>query len=438
MPKSSRREFLRATAVTAIGAMVPAELLASQAESKPASPNSRIQFAVIGVGGKGWSNAESCGAHGEVVAVCDIDATTRGKGLAQYPNANTFVDFREMLEAMGDKIDAVTVSTPDHVHGVASAMAMKMGKHVYCEKPLTRTLWEARRLQQIAREKKVATQMGNQGTASADLRKVAALLKTQAFGPAREVHCWTDRAGGWWPQGVNRPESKRTPKHVAWNLWLGPSPDRDYADGYHPFAWRGWWDFGSGSLGDIGCHCMNLPFMGLDLRDPISVQAQTSGHNRDSYPAWSIVTYEFGARGSRPPLTLHWYDGGKKPPQELVPGAQYGGNGTIIVCEGATLYSPNEYGGGTQVVGGAPLPATTFEESPGHFAEWVRAIQGGRPARSNIVDYSGPLTETVLLGNLAVWADGAKVQWDAKRLKAKGTDEFDSLIHPTFRRGWSV
>jgi predicted dehydrogenase len=316
---------------------------------------------------------------------------------------------------------------------------MRHGKHVYVEKPLTRTVGEARALARIATENGVHSQMGNQGTASTNLRKVARLVREGAFGAVKSVHCWTDRCGGWWPQGVDRPfPTDPAPPTVNWDSWLGPAPFRRYAKGYHPFAWRGWWDFGSGALGDIGCHCMNLPFMALDLRDPLTVQAQTSGHNRDSFPAWSVVTYEFGSRGRRGPVTLTWYDGGKRPPQDLAPGVSLNPNGSLIVCEGATLYSPAEYGMETQIVGGGFLPETTVEESPGHFVEFARAVAGGPKPVSNIPDYSGPLTETVVLGNLAVWADGDKVHWDSANCSVSGTHEYDSLVDPSYRAGWEL
>lgn len=430
----TRRDVLRVGAAGAAGLALG---LPGSAQ-RPKSPNDRIRFACVGVGGKGKSDAADCARFGEVVAICDIDAQTRAKGLADHPRAAAFGDFRQMLERMEGQIDAVTVSTPDHTHAVAAAMAMKMGKHVFCQKPLTRTLWEARRLADLARVKRVATQMGNQGTAHNDLRRAAAAIRAGAFGAVREVHCWTDRAGGWWKQGVERPPSKTCPPHVDFDLWLGPSPKRPYAEGYHPFHWRGWWDFGSGALGDIGCHNMNLPFMALDLRDPASVIAQTSGHNGDSYPVWSIVEYDFPARGGRGPVKLFWYDGGKRPPLDLAPNHAFQGNGSLIVCEKAVLYSPNEYGTEVVLTSGEPMPEVPFEASPGHFAEWVEAIRGGRPARSNIVGYSGPLTETVLLGNLAVWAAGTRIEWDARRLAVKGRPEFDTQIRPEFRRGWEI
>lgn len=429
----TRRDVLRASAAAAVGLAVAPAALASQKK-----PSEKIRFAMIGVGGRGGAHLEPAATFGEIVGLCDVDAQTRAKAMMNYPRAGSFADFRQMLETMDKHIDAVVVATPDHTHAVAAAMAMRMGKHVYCEKPLTRSIHEARQLAKIAKQAKVATQMGNQGTSTNDLRRAAAVIKNGGLGTVKEVHCWTNRAGGWWPQGVERPKSARCPKHVDFDLWLGPSPERPYAEGYHPFAWRGWWHFGCGALGDIGCHCMNLPFMALDLRDPIAIQAQTSGHNKDSFPAWSIVTYEFAARGNRPALKMFWYDGTKVPSPDLAPGIKYAENGCIIVGDKATLYTPGEYGSGGVLVGGAPMPDADFEQSPGHFAEWVAAMKGSKPARSNFPDYSCLLTEMVVLGNLAVWADGPRLEWDAKKMAVKGAPEYDVLIKPAFRSGWEL
>lgn len=426
----SRRDMLKGSAAIAAGFAIGTAKGQDQAK--------RLRIGIIGVGGKGWSGMTEAAAHGDIVALCDIDSTAIGKGLVEYPRATTFDDYRIMLEAMRGKLDAVVVSTPDHHHAPASALAMKQGLHCYCEKPLTRTIWEARQLANIARRHGVATQMGNQSTSFTPMRKIAALLRDGHFGAVKEIYLWTDRAGGWWKQGVPRPPAARAPKNVDFGLWLGPRPDRPFGEGYHPFAWRGWWDFGTGSLGDMGCHIFNSVFMGLDLRDPLTVQAETSGHERDSFPAWAIVTYEFGERNGRPPVRLVWHDGGKRPSPSLAPGYEYGGNGVIIVCEKGTIYSPNEFNNEFHLVGGGTIPDIQVEESPGHMAEFARAAMGGKPARSNMVDYSGPLTETVLLGNLAIWANGPKLEWDARNMKVKGTDDFDALIRPTYRPGWAV
>jgi predicted dehydrogenase len=381
---------------------------------------------------------EQAAQHGDIVAICDVDAENRAAGMQAHPGAVTFNDYRTMLKVMHKDLDAVVVSTPDHHHAPATAMAMRYGLHSYTEKPLTRTIWEARQLAQIARQEGVATQMGNQSTASTPMRKVAKLIRSGQFGAAREVHLWTDRAAGWWPQGVDRPAPADPPAKLDFNIWLGPRPVRPFANGYHPFSWRGWWDFGTGALGDMGCHIFNMPYMALDLIDPIAVQADTSGHNHDSFPAWSIVHYEFGERNGRGPVKLTWYDGGKKPSPSLAPGNEYGGNGVIVVCEKATIYSPNSDNVEFHIVGGGTMPDVQVDESPGHMAEFARACLGGPMSVGNFPNYAGSLTETVLLGNLAVWANGPRLEWDAKRLKVKGTDAFDGLIRPQFRDGWEV
>jgi predicted dehydrogenase len=288
---------------------------------------------------------------------------------------------------------------------------------------------------EVARENNLATEMGNQGTALAGLRRAAATVQAGALGTVSEVHVWTNRPV--WPQGGPRPKTSEVPAYVNWDLWIGPSPMRPYAKGYHPFAWRGYWDFGSGALGDMACHTSNMAFAALNLRDPISVEAESSGHNGDSFPKWSVITYEFAATDKRPGLKMVWYDGGKLPDKELLGGNVAKGSGSVIIGDKGSLFSPNDYGAEYQLLGGVEQPEVDFEESPGHFTEWVRAIRGGKPAMSNFPDYAGPLTETILLGNLAVWS-GKKVIWDAKTQQAQGTDSLDQIIRPEYRQGYSL
>jgi predicted dehydrogenase len=438
--RSSRREFLRNSAFTGIGIWVVDKSWAQGNQT----PNERVNFGCIGVGGKGDSDTADAARLGNVVAICDVDENTLNQAAAKYPNAKPFRDYRKMLEVMGKQIDAVTVSTPDHHHATAASLAMQMGKHCFTQKPLTHSIYEARRLGDLARRMRVATQMGNQGTAGSGLRKDAALVQAGVLGRVTEVHVWTNRPI--WPQGVDRPAQAPVPSNLDWELWLGPAPKRPYGPGYHGFAWRGWWDFGTGALGDMACHTVNMPFMALDLRDPISVVAQTSGHNKDSYPRSSRIVYQFPANRKRGPLTMTWYDGGQLPPKELFTGGKFEDliadgkipdSGSLIVGAKDKLYTPGDYGGGGRFIYNDPAPVA-FTESPGHFEEFIRAIKGGVPAASNFPDYSGPLTETILLGNLAVWADGKKIEWDAKALKAKNAPEVSHIIRPTYRAGYSV
>jgi predicted dehydrogenase len=370
------------------------------------------------------------------VAICDVDQRRLDEAARKYPMAQKFTDYRKLFDKMEKSIDAVTVSTPDHHHAQAASRAMHLGKHCFCQKPLTHTIWEARRLGEIARDQKVATQMGNQGTASSGLRKSAALIKAGILGPVKEVHVWTNRPI--WPQGIDRPSPTEVPSYLDWDVWLGPAPKRPYADGYHPFAWRGWWDFGTGALGDMACHTVNMAYMALDLRNPTSVVAETSGHNHDSYPKWSIIHFEFPATDARPPVKLTWYDGGKLPPAELFEGKTPSESGSIVIGDKGKLYSPSDYGSDRVLMGGAQEVEVSYPESPGHFEEWVRAIKGGEPAMSNFPGYAGPLTETILLGNLAVWTDGQKIEWDAKKLKATNNSDVDAIIHPHYRHGYSI
>jgi predicted dehydrogenase len=427
---NNRRDFLKTVAGAAAWFWV-----GRAGAEEPKSANEVVRFACIGVGGKGRSDTADAARAGEVLALCDVDEERLGAAAKLYPKAKTYTDFRKMLDEMHKSLDAVTVSTPDHTHAVAAAMAMRLGKACFTQKPLTHTLYEARRLAQIARETRVATQMGNQGTAGSGLRKAAALIRAGAIGTVKEVHVWTNRPI--WPQGGPRPAPAQAPKHLRWDLWLGPAAERPYANGYHPFAWRGWWAFGTGALGDMACHTMNMPFMALDLRDPAAVEAETSGHNKESYPRWSIIRYTFPARGTRAALTLTWYDGGKLPPAELLGGQNPSRSGSLLIGEKGKLYSAGDNAGGYKLLGDVTEPKVETIASPGHFAEFVRAVKGGPPAMSNFADYAGPLTETVLLGNLAVWA-GRKIAWDAKNLRATNAPEVEKIVKVPYRTGWSL
>lgn len=445
----NRREFLQTTAAVA-GVGFFSSVAVSQ-DSK--SPNERIRFACVGIGGKGSSDSGDAGNSGDVVAICDIDDGRLNNAAKRFTKAKLYNDYRELLDESGKDIDAVTVSTPDHMHAVIAATAMKMGKHCFCQKPLTHDIYEARKLAQIARENKVATQMGNQGTAENGLRKAAAMLRMGLLGPVQHVHVWSNRPI--WAQGVDRPEEKPVPPGVHWDLWVGTAPYRPYANGYHDFAWRGWWDFGTGALGDMACHTVNMPYMGLELRDPTSVQAVTSGHNGDSYPKDSKIDFEFPANDWRGPLKFTWYDGGQMPEADSLPdkfkdrdresGARtMYKSGCMIVGEKGKLFSPDDYAA-RYVLDGVDEPENVeFERSPGHFQEWVNAIKGGKPARSNFPDYAGGLTETILLGNLAVAAapeagtPGKKVEWNAKEMKPTNAPELEHIVKREYRPGYSL
>ena len=432
--KQNRRRFIKTSAAVGASYWVAGGVQPARSESK----NEKVQFACIGVDGKGSSDSSEAGRLGEVVAICDVDERKLNKRAAdaRFKDAKKFFDYRTMLDEMGDKIDAVTVSTPDHNHAPASVMAMRMGKHCFCQKPMSHSIYEARVMSELAREKGVATQMGNQGTSTNGLRKAAAIIKSGALGTVKEVHIWTNRPI--WPQGVERPtEEPPVPSYLHWEQWLGPAPYRPYHQAYHPFNWRGWWDFGTGALGDMACHTVNMPFMGLNLRDPVSVEAETSGHNSETYPGWCVINFEFPAIGDRPALKMVWYDGKQRPDVSLLEGEEPNISGALVVGDKGKLYSWGDYGDNWKLIGLDEPADIEFPRSPGHFDEWVRAIEGGEPAMSNFPNYAGPLTETILLGNLAVWS-GKKVEWDAKNLKATNAPELDSFVKTEYRDGYSL
>lgn len=448
MPKNTnRRSFIKTGAAVgagfwAAGGVAPRESLSAIEE---------IRFGCIGVGGKGSSDSTDAGRAGKIVAICDIDEDNLAKKAQREPDAKQYHDFRKMLEEMGDSIDAVTVSTPDHTHAVATAMALEMGKHAYTQKPLTRTIYEARRLGEIAREKGVVTQMGNQGTSESGLRKAAALLKKGVIGDIQEVHVWTNRPV--WPQGIGQPEGEAAPANIHWPEWIGPAKMRPYSSAYHPFKWRGFWDFGTGALGDMACHTLNMAYMGCDLLNPTSVQAITSGHNKITYPAWSEINFEFPGTDSRGPVKMVWYDGGKRPAEALLEGRSKNADGTdkplsssgsLIIGSKGKLFSPNDYGAQFELIGVDEVDVE-YTRSPGHFREFAMAIKDpAKKAVSNFPDYAGPLTETILLGNLAVWAAadaeqmGEKINWDAKTLEVKGTDAYDFIVKPEYHNGYET
>jgi len=422
----------------------------SLAQSK--SPNEKLNIACIGVGGKGSSDTDQAGNHGNIVALCDIDDHHLNAKAEKFPKAKKYNDYRKMLREMDKQIDAVIVSTPDHHHAPASLMAMRMKKHVYCQKPLTHTVSEARLMRETAEKYQVATQMGNQGTAENGLRRAVEIIQAGAIGPVREVHVWTNRPI--WPQApdvVARPQdTPPVPKHVHWDLFLGPAPERPYSPAYHPFAWRGWWDFGTGALGDMACHTANMAFMALKLKYPTSIVADTGKINPETYPAWAVIQFEFPEREGMPPVKLTWYEGRRSgqrvlPPAELTKGQKLSDSGSLLVGDKGILFSPNDYGASYKL-----LPEKEFKDykgpsetlprngkgDDGHKAEWVKACQGGPPAMSNF-GYAGLLTETVLLGNVAMRV-GKKIEWDGPNMRAKNCPEADQYIWSEYRKGWSL
>ncbi|MSR60124.1 MAG: Gfo/Idh/MocA family oxidoreductase [Planctomycetaceae bacterium] len=451
----SRRQFLADTAAIGVGAWIAGPNLFAADRS----PNEKVNIACIGVGGKGSSDTDQAGQHGNIVALCDIDDNHLGKKAESFPAAKKFNDFRQMLDQMAQSIDAVTVSTPDHTHAAASMMAIKLKKHVYTQKPLSWSVHEARALREAAAKYGVCTQMGNQGTALDGFRTSVEIIRSGAIGPIREVHVWTDRCGSFWKQApdiVARPtDLPDVPAHVHWDLFLGPAPVRPYNPAYHPFAWRGWRDFGTGALGDMACHCANMAFMALGLEYPTSISAKNSEVNLETFQEWATITYEFPSRGVLPAVKLLWWEGlrnGEKnlPPAELFQGEKVEANGLLFIGDKGTLYCPDPYGASHVLLpldkfDQYQLPAQTFprhgddtNNDSNQKKEWIAAIKSGKPelALSNFA-YAGLLTEAMLLGNVAIRA-GKKIAWDGPGMKIANIPAARHLLTRDYRPGWTL
>jgi predicted dehydrogenase len=461
----SRRSFVGGLAAAAGFMIVPRHVLGGPGYQ---APSDRVQVATVGyINGMGTSNTNAVGKVADVVALCDVDESeaalknaARTKIFETFPKAARYKDFRVMLEKQKD-IDGVIVATPDHNHAIVAMAAMQLGKHVYVQKPLTRTVSEARTLTEAARKYKVITQMGNQGHSGEGVRLIEEWITDGAIGKVREVHCWTNRPI--WPQGMPRPaEGMPVPDGLDWDLWIGPAPMRPYHTAYHPFSWRAWWDFGAGALGDMACHVMDASYQCLKLGYPTSVMAylaynvmavpREGGGMRnerikynDSFPPACIVHYTFPARGDKlPALKLHWYDGGLQPerPEELEPDRRLPESGTIFVGDKGKImcetYSESPRLIPERRMQAYKRPKKSIPRIVGsHEQNWVEAIQGKTKATSSF-DYSGPFTETVQLGNVAAKFPGQKLLWDGKALKFTNSEEANQAVQHHYREGWSL
>jgi len=484
---TTRRDFMKAAAITGVGYWA----MAGNASKAQELANGRLGLAGFGTGGKGDSDMSSGANHCDVVVICDVDRRRLAQAQEKYPKAKAYTDYRKAFDEMEKSFDVCTISTADHTHTCIGGRALRAKKHCYIQKPLTRTIYEARLLGQLAREAGVCTQMGNQGSGNNGLRRGAAQIKAGVLGVVRTVHVWSNRPI--WPQApdrrmtlekfsegvrAERPDQaealiaqrkeaiERELASLDWENWLGPAPERPFWPGrefYHPFGWRGWWDFGTGALGDMACHTFNQPYSACDLKFPISVQAKSSGHDFDSFPARSEIKFEFPATDARPAIDVYWYDGGARPPQELF--AQFGigevtVSGALYIGEKGAMYDAGDNGGNWRLIAHDRSPIAALPEDQltypanrgGHDGEFYRSIKEGTPEQcySNFPDYAGPLTETILLGNLAVWAApvggesgslgdwGEKVAWDAKNLAVTNlaslkTPGVADLVKPVYR-----
>lgn len=477
-----RRDFLKGTAMSAASFMiVPRHVLGGKGFQ---APSDTVNVAAIGAGGMGAANMSNLTSQ-NIVALADVDwnrvkESVKGENRQElrqsYEKAKWYKDFREMLDKHKD-IDAVVIATPDHFHAVAANAAMKMGKHVYVQKPLTYTVEEARTLRQTAKETGVVTQMGNQGHSGDDARRVNELVQAGAIGPVREVHVWTNRPI--WPQGIPRPQSSvdlpkdlpwngggvrdrivkamsgnyKVPKDLDWDLFLGPAPKVEYHPIYHPFNWRGWVDWGVGALGDMGAHLIDHPYWALDLTYPTTVEATSTpwgGQEDDlaTYPLSTTVHYGFPNRGMLPPVTMHWYDGGIMPPRpEVLPDDVKldQGGGVIFVGEKGILMHET-YGTNPRM-----YPETLMEEysdvpekyprikggREAHEMNWIRAIKGEEKASSPF-EYASPLTETMLLGVAALYAPGQVLRYDGEKMEFTNNQDVNKYLKREYRQGWNL
>ena len=437
MRRIHRRQFLmESTAAAASAALAAPALIHAR------SPNEKLNIAVIGVAGRGEAQL-SAAKQENVVALCDVDAAKLGAAAEQLRGVKTFQDFRRMFDQMHRQIDAVTVSTADHTHAVASMMGMRLGKHCYCEKPLAHSVFEVRTMTDIAREKRLATQLGTQIHAGDNYRRAVEWVRSGILGPISEVHVWlgANYQGPARPTEMSQPDGPKdrppVPANLDWDLWLGPAPYRPYHPAYVPFHWRYWWSFGNGALGDFFCHFCDLAFWALGLRYPTTVEAEGPVH-LESTARWTIARQQYPAMGTQPPVTLTWYHGGAYPAWLKEKGVPLWSSAVLFVGLKGMLIS--DYGQHQllprEKFANAKLSTPRIPASIGHHEEWIKACKSGSPTTCNF-EYSGPLSEAALLCNVAL-RSRKKLQWDAAALKATNCSEADQYLRREYRKGWTL
>jgi predicted dehydrogenase len=449
----NRRQFLASSAAGAAAFSIFPRTILGAGETAPASGR-RLNIAGVGVGGMGHANINAVAESENIIALCDVDWDYAKGTFDQYPQARKFKDYRVMLDEVGKDIDAVIIATPDHNHACIAMECMKRGKHVYVQKPLTKTVYEARMLTEAARKYGVVTQMGNQGHSGEGVRNMCEWIWDGAIGDIREVHAWTNRPI--WPQGLTRPaDTLPVPDTLDWDLWVGPAQYRPYHPAYHPWNWRAWVDFGTGALGDMACHVLDPVFWALKLKYPVSVQGSYVAKVvkkrekigvEESYPPGSIIHFEYPAREGMPQVNIHWYDGGLLPerPEELEAGRMMGtdDNGVIFVGEKGKIMC-GCYGEDPQIIPYSAMkaykrpPKSMPRITTSHEMNWVNAIKEGKQASSNF-DYAGPFTEMVLMGNLCLFKPGEKLLWDGDTMQVTNCPELNAYVNPPYREGWHL
>lgn len=448
----TRRGFLgSAAAGAAMFTFIPARVLG--AEGTP-SANNKLNIAGVGVGGMGGGNIAAMAGSENIVALCDVDWDYAKGTFEKYPNAKKFKDYRKMLDEMGKDIDAVVIATPDHTHAIIAMECMRRGKHVYVQKPLTKTVYEARMLTEAARKYKVVTQMGNQGHSGDGIRNICEWVWDGAIGQVRDVHAWTNRPV--WPQGMDRPkEEMSVPETLDWDLWLGPAPHRPYHRAYHPWDWRAWVDFGTGALGDMACHIMDPIFWALKLKYPVSAQGSYASNVvekwkkvgvNETYPLGSMIHLEYPEREGLPAVKVHWYDGGLMPerPEELEGSRRMGDSdgGVLFIGDKGKLMC-GCYASRPELIPFSRMrdykrPEQTLPRiTTSHEMNWVNACKSGTEASTSF-DYAGPFTEMVLMGNLCLFRPGEKILWDGDNMKVTNIPELNKYVNPPYREGWSL
>jgi predicted dehydrogenase len=444
----NRRQFVQDSALAAAAAtvmIVPRHVLGGP---RQIAPSDKMNIAGIGIGGMGAANLKNMESE-NIVALCDVDPNYAAPTIKRYPNAKFYIDYREMLDKQKD-IDGVLIATPDHTHALLSLAAIGAGKHVYCQKPLTHNVHEARRLAQAAKEAKVATQMGIQGHSMEGLRLACEWIWAGLIGEVHEVDAWCDLSyypwghAGWSSQWSTRPtDTPPLPDGMNWDLWIGPAPMRTYHRAYHPATWRCWWDFGSGMMGDRGAHTLDPVVTALKLGPPTSVDATSCGNTTEVHPLSAIVTYKFPARGDMPPVTLTWYEGTRPPrPADLEDGRKMPAEGGVLYKGTKGTIMAGVYGDSPRIVPEtrmreAKLPEKTLPRVPdSHEMDWVRACKNGQPAGADFA-YAGPLAETCCLGNIAKRVD-ARIDWDAANMRVTNLAEANAFVTREYRKGWEV
>jgi predicted dehydrogenase len=435
-----RRVFLKAAAVATFGFQLVPRYVLGQGQTPPSN---KLNIAGIGIGGQGGGVLGDMKTE-NIVALCDVDGNKAAHTFNAFPKAERFKDYRVMLEKRKD-IEAVMIATPDHMHAPITLAALRAGKHVYVEKPMAHSIEEARLMTAVAKQSGLVTQMGNNGHAGEGLRLTREWIQAGVIGTVTQVHGWSDRPLKWWPQPAQRPaNTPPVPKDLDWNLWLGCAPERPYSPAYHPFAWRGWFDFGTGALGDMAVHNLDPAFYALDLGAPTAAESQHSPLGAESYPAWQIITFEFPARAAQPAVKMIWYDGGKLPPHPpgMDPDDKIPDNGIIFVgSKGAMICGG--WSGAPKLLPVTRMndfkaPAKTIPRSIGHRQEWIKACKDKKPedAKAGFA-YSGPFTEALLVGNLATRLQ-RRILWDPANMRASNVPEANALIRKRYRPGFGI